>query len=175
MKINSRKSKKIGKRVSKKRVYKKKNFTSLRKTRTSRRRSRGSRKMRGGADPFNANESGIFGEDDTDTNISGISGISDMSIDSTEQGETDLDAETSGSTNSYSNVMGFPENASSVSNNTSAGPMSMGDLNSSEDEDENEETGNTTIEGNSASFGGSKRSKGTRRGKRSKRKNHLVK
>jgi hypothetical protein len=177
MERNSRKSKKLGKRASKKRVYTKKRFTSLRKTKTARRRSRGSRKMRGGVDPFNADESGIFGEDDTDTNVSGISG---MSVDLSEDGETDLDAETTGS---YSNVMGFPENASnasnasnisSISNNTSAGPMSVGDLDLSEDEDG--DTGNTSLDNDTASFGGNKKRKRSKRSKRSKRrKNHLLK
>lgn len=166
MKRNSRKSKKLGKRASKKRVYTKKRFTSLRKTAAKRRRQ-SSRKMRGGADPFNADESGIFGEDDTDTNMSGISGISGMSVDLSEDGETDLDVETTGSTNSYSNVMGFPENSSnisSISNNTSAGPMNVGDLNLSEDE--NEDTGNTSLDNDNASFGGNKRRKISKRNKK---------
>jgi hypothetical protein len=172
MKRNSRKSKKMGKRASKKRVYTKKRFTSLRKTAAKRRRQ-SSRKMRGGVDPFNANESGIFGEDDTDTNMSGISGISGMSVDLSEDGETDLDAETTGSTNSYSNVMGFPEiasNISSISNNTSAGPLNVGDLDLSENENENEDedTGNTSLDNDTASFGGNKKRKRSKRSKRRK-------
>jgi hypothetical protein len=165
MKRNLRKSKKIGKRVSKKRVYKKRNFTSLRKITTKKQtRRRGPRKMRGGIPPFYADESYIEEEPEDNNNLD-----TTLSLDETinEEGQTDFEGESTNA-NSFSNVAielpGNPFNDSNISaisnnNNTSAGTMSVGEL----DLNNASTSGNTTL--SSVSRGG-RREKGKKTQKR---------
>ena len=160
MKRKSRKSKKLGKRASKKRVYTKKRFTSLRKTAAKRRRP-SSRKMRGGADPFNADESYIEEDPEDYHNLETTLSL-DETIDKEEQ--TDSEGESTNA-NSFSNVAtelpGNPFNGSAIfnNNNTSAGTMSVGEL----DLNNASTSGNTTF--SSVSRGG-RREKGKKTQKR---------
>ena len=86
-------SKQIGKKVgnqkskrNSKKIYKKKNFTKLRKT-TMKKGRRGSRKMHGGAYPFDSDESGIQPVDDEEEEH-------ELDLDAGE-GEQDLDLDDS--------------------------------------------------------------------------------
>lgn len=146
---NKRVGKKFGKRSSKK-VYKKK------MTKKSR---RSSRKMRGGADPFHVGQP-IIEQNPEDVHDLDTS----LSLDATndEEGHTDSEAETQ-TTNSFSNVasnlQGNTSNISAISNDNSAGTMSVGELNLS---NASSMSGATDM---STSFGG-KRRKGKKTQKR---------
>jgi hypothetical protein len=161
LRTNKKFGKKNGKRGSKK-VYKKRNSKSLRKT--TKRGRRGSRKMRGGADDlFDTTESTIpvaqedIHELDTDTSLS---------LDET-TGEGHTTSETgTGTTNSFSNVasnlQGNSSNISAISNATSDGTMTVGELDLS---NASSASGVTDRPDMSTSFGG-KRRKGKKTQKR---------
>ena len=157
LRTNKKFSKQNGKRGSKK-VYKKRNSKSLRKT-TKRGRS-GSRKMRGGADLFDTDESTILSDGeshDLDTSLS---------LDEThdEEGHTDSEAETTRSQNSFSGVAGLSgisagEQGPNASFENSAGTMSVGEL------DLSNASSASGVTDRSDSFGG-KRRKGKKTQKR---------
>ena len=167
MKRRIRANKKFGKRGSKK-VYKKRNFMRLQKTMSKKQTRRcGPRKIRGGIPPFYAEESYIEEDPEDYHNLE-----TTLSLDETmdEEGQTDSEGE-SRNANSFSNVAtelpGNPFNGSTISNisaisnnnNTSAGTMSVGEL----DLNNASTSGNTTF--SSVSRGG-RREKGKKTQKR---------
>ena len=120
LRTNKKFRKQNGKHGSKK-VYKK------RMTKKSR---RGSRKMRGGViPPFDANESAILEDEDGIANVS----VSSSILGNTGDGETDSEAETTSSSNSFSGVVGLPgvppvQESPNASSFISNGSLHLSDL-----------------------------------------------